>query len=217
MPKFTHIIWDWNGTLLDDLQACVDAINILLARRSLPTVTVEQYLDLFDFPVKNYYLKLGFDFTRDNWTAVAEEYHAAYAKTSADSPLRHGTREALDTLEANGIGVSVLSASELGLLKRMIRERHIEHYFKHIYGLNDLFAASKLELGHAMLRKSGLPRSGTLMVGDTLHDHEVATAMGVPCLLMSGGHQSRRKLENMGGPVASDLGGVLDHILGGPS
>lgn len=217
MPKFTHIIWDWNGTLLDDLQACVDAINILLACRSLPTVTVDEYLDLFDFPVKNYYLKLGFDFSKDNWTAVAEEYHAAYAKSSTDSPLRNGTREALDTLKANGIGVSVLSASELGLLKRMIRERHIEHYFEHIYGLNDLFAASKLELGQAMLRKSGLPRSGTLMVGDTLHDHEVATAMGIPCLLMSGGHQSRRKLEHLGGPVASDLGGVLDHVLGGAS
>ncbi len=215
MPAFKHIIWDWNGTLLDDLKACVDAINILLSRRRLPTVTVGEYLDIFDFPVKNYYLKLGFDFTKDNWDAVAVEYHAAYAKTSADSPLRHGTLAALDTLKAHGIGVSVLSACELGLLRRMIRERHILHYFEHIYGLDDLFAASKLELGHALLKKSGLPRAETLMVGDTTHDHEVAGAMGIPCLLMSGGHQSESKLSALGAPMVADLKGVLDYIVKG--
>lgn len=214
MPKYNHIIWDWNGTLLDDLQACVDAINILLLRRSLPTVSVGEYQDIFDFPVKNYYLKLGFDFTKDNWTAVAEEYHEAYARTSADSPLRQGTRETLDALKDHGIGVSVLSACERGLLNRMIKERHILHYFEHIYGLDDLFAASKLDLGHALLRKSGLPPAETLMVGDTTHDHEVATAMGIPCLLMGGGHQSGTKLAARGCMMAADLKSVLHTIIG---
>lgn len=215
MPNYNHIIWDWNGTLLDDLQACVDAINILLGRRSRPPVTVDEYQDIFDFPVKNYYLKLGFDFTKDNWTAVAEEYHEAYARTSVDSPLRHGTRETLAALKDHGIAVSVLSACELGLLKRMIKERHILHYFEHICGLDDLFAASKLDLGHALLKKSGLHPAETLMVGDTIHDHEVATAMGIPCLLMSGGHQSETKLATRGCPMAADLTGVLNTIIRG--
>ena len=62
---FTHVIWDWNGTLLDDATACVAAINALLERRLLPQVTHQQYLDIFDFPVRNYYLQLGFDFSKD--------------------------------------------------------------------------------------------------------------------------------------------------------
>lgn len=213
MAAYKHIIWDWNGTLLNDLQACVDAINILLARRRLPAISVQQYLDIFDFPVRNYYLKLGFDFTRDNWDAVAVEYHEAYAQTSPSSPLRDGTRTALDTLKANGIGVSVLSACELGLLRRMMTERDILDYFEHIYGLTNLHAASKVDLGHAFLSNTGLSRPDTLLVGDTTHDHEVAQAMGIPCLLMTGGHQSQAKLNPLGCPMVSTLNEVLEHIL----
>lgn len=213
MAPLKHIIWDWNGTLLDDRQACVDAINILLGRRGLPAVTIQQYLEVFDFPVRNYYLKLGFDFTRDDWNAVAVEYHEAYARTSPSAPLRHGTTATLETLRAHGIGVSVLSACELRLLRRMIQERHILPYFEHIYGLDDLFAASKVDLGHSLLNNAGLPRAHTLMIGDTTHDYEVARAMGIPCLLMTGGHQAESKLAGLGCPLASDFKGVLKYVL----
>lgn len=214
MPHIKHVIWDWNGTLLDDQQACVDAINILLARRQRPLVTLQQYLDIFDFPVRNYYLKLGFDFSKDDWNAVAVEYHAAYALTAPAAPLRAGTRAALETLKAHGIGLSVLSACELTLLRRMMTERGIIHYFEHIYGLSDLFAASKLELGHKFLKKTGLPRSETILVGDTNHDHEVAQGLGIPCLLMTGGHQAESKLTPLGCPILADLDGVLQYVIG---
>jgi hypothetical protein len=39
----------------------VDAINVLLKARALPFLSLGQYLDVFDFPVRHYYLKLGFD------------------------------------------------------------------------------------------------------------------------------------------------------------
>lgn len=214
MARFKHVIWDWNGTLLNDVQACADAINILLARRRLPPLTLQQYLDIFDFPVRNYYLRLGFDFTRENWDAVAIEYHEAYAKTSLGSPLRLGTKAILDALRDAGVGVSVLSACELVLLKRMMEERGIIQYFEHIYGLTNLYAASKIDLGHTFLNNTGLSRSDTLMIGDTTHDYEVAQAMGIPCVLMSGGHQAVHKLTPLGCPVVADLNDVLSHILG---
>ena len=215
MSRKAHIIWDWNGTLLDDLQACVDSINILLLRRGLPTISNAQYLEVFDFPVRNYYLKLGFDFTKDDWNAVAVEYHESYALTSPVSPLRRGTRVALDTLKARGVGVSILSACELGLLKRMMTERDIIHYFKHIYGLTNLHAASKVELGRVFLSETGLARDEIILVGDTTHDHEVALALGIPCILMTGGHQSRTKLTPLGRPMADTLDEVLDYIARG--
>ena len=214
MARFKHVIWDWNGTLLNDVQACADAINILLARRRLPAVSLQQYLDIFDFPVRDYYLRLGFDFTRDNWDSVAIEYHEAYAKTSLGAPLRIGTEVALNTLGNAGVGVSVLSACELGLLKRMMEERGIIQYFEHIYGLTNLYAASKLDLGHTLLNNTGLSRSDTIMIGDTTHDYEVAQAMGIPCLLMSGGHQAAWKLTSLGCPLVADLNDVLSHVIG---
>ena len=210
--SYHHIIWDWNGTLLDDVQACVDAINVLLTARALPTLSREQYLDVFDFPVRNYYLKLGFDFTKEDWAEVARDYHLAYATASATAPLRTGTRAALSALRASGMGLSILSACELKILRRMVSERQILPQFDHIYGLDDLYASSKIDLGHAMFSKTGLSKKGTLLIGDTTHDYEVAQAMGIPCLLMSGGHQSVRKLTPLGCPMVPDFQGVLDYI-----
>ena len=57
-----HIVWDWNGTLLDDLWLSIKAINIVLKRHNLPQVNDKKYLNLFIFPVIEYYKKLGFNF-----------------------------------------------------------------------------------------------------------------------------------------------------------
>ena len=214
MTRYTQVIWDWNGTLLDDVQACADAINILLRRRDMPAITLDQYLELFDFPVRNYYLQLGFDFSKDRWDDVAVEYHEAYAITSAASPLRPGVHDTLERLIAAGVGVSILSACETGMLRRMMAERGVLGYFRHVYGLGDLFAHSKVDLGHALLKDTGYAQENTLLVGDTTHDHDVAKALNLPCVLMSGGHQSERKLRTTGSPVVPGLTHALDVILG---
>ena len=209
-----HVIWDWNGTLLDDVQACVGAINVLLRRRNLPEVTPATYADVFEFPVKNYYLRLGFDFARDDWDRVAAEYHAVYAVTSVGAPLRTGALAVLQELKRRGLILSVLSACELSLLKRMMAERGILDCFEHVYGLSDLYAHSKIELGRTMLSDTGLAPGETLLVGDTTHDCDVARAMGCRCLLMTGGHQSAAKLKACGCPMVDDVEGVLA-ALGG--
>lgn len=210
--SYKHIIWDWNGTLLDDVQACVDAINVLLKARALPLLSLGKYLDVFDFPVRNYYLKLGFDLSQENWAEVATDYHRAYATASATSALRKGAPAALAAIRAAGLGMSILSACELTILRRMVAERQILPEFDHIYGLDDLYASSKIDLGHALFHHTGLNKKGTLLIGDTTHDYEVAQALGIPCLLMSGGHQSIRKLAPLGCPIVPDFQGVLDYI-----
>ena len=212
-PMLTHVIWDWNGTLLDDASACVQSINTLLQRRNLRPVSLEQYLNVFDFPVRDYYVKLGFNFTNDDWPRVAEEYHKVYATASTSAPLRDGTPSLLERLRARRLTLSILSACELKLLHRMMDERGVRSYFDHIYGLSDLYAHSKVDLGHRLVGAVGTPRSEALLIGDTTHDFEVAQAIGVPCLLMTGGHQSAAKLRRCGCPVVTGLDAVEEFIL----
>ena len=95
----------------------------------------------------------------------------------------------------------------------MMTERGILHFFGRIYGLSNLYAHSKVDLGHTLLAESGIPTAGTLLVGDTTHDFEVASALGVTCLLMTGGHQSEAKLATCGCPITHSLAGVLEFIL----
>ena len=189
-----HVVWDWNGTLLDDAQACIDAINLMLAKRRLPTLTPESYREKFGFPVKDYYVALGFDFATEDWDALACEFHDHYHRTSESASLRAGAVDLLEAIRALGIPMSVLSASERSLLGRMLSRRGPDASFTRVYGLGDLYAGSKLDLGRALLRDAGLPPESVLLVGDTTHDYEVARALGCPCVLLAGGHQAEHRL-----------------------
>ncbi len=211
-PGIRHVIWDWNGTLLDDAQACVDAVNLLLASRNLPAVSREQYLEVFDFPIRDYYLKVGFDFARDDWNALTEEYHTIYADLSRASRLRPHARRILDGMRARGCGLSILSACESVMLRRMMDERGILDCFAHIYGRSDYQAHSKVDLGRTLLGETGIAPESALLVGDTTHDFEVAQALGARCLLMTGGHQSEARLRRCKCPVAHTLREVVDWI-----
>ena len=63
--KYTHLIWDFNGTIMDDVKAGIDSVNQMLSERSLPIIpSVEAYRDIFDFPIEEYYRSLGFDFVK---------------------------------------------------------------------------------------------------------------------------------------------------------
>ena len=68
--NYNHIIWDWNGTLLNDNWLCVDVINTLLKKRGMPLTTLNTYKEIFVFPVIEYYHKLGFEFTDESFEEV---------------------------------------------------------------------------------------------------------------------------------------------------
>ena len=209
-----HIVWDWNGTLLDDTPACVQSLNRVLDRRGLPPVTCEQYRDIFGFPVQDYYRKLGMTFTPAEWDELTREFHDYYADYSRDTPLREGIAETLAALRGRGMPMSVLSASEIGILERMLGVRGIRGFFEHVCGLSNLDAHSKLDVGRELTARLALPPEQVLLVGDTTHDYEVARDLKWPCVLLTGGHQSEPRLRQCGCDVVSD---PAEYLLGAVS
>jgi len=199
------LIWDWNGTLLDDVEACIAAVNTMLSRRGLPRTDAERYRKQFGFPVRGYYELLGFDFTRDRWNDVCVEYHALYESLARSSPLRTGAEHLLDDLRIAGCRNLVLSASETSLLKRMVEARGLGARLNGLHGLSDLHGRSKAHLGRSLLRELALPPGHVLMIGDTAHDSETAAEAGCGCVLMEGGHASTERLLSLGRPVLRDI------------
>jgi len=190
-----HIIWDWNGTLLDDIAACLTTINRMLARRGIPVLTLEKYREIFGFPVRDCYIKLGFDLDVEDWDKVSQEFHGIYKAEAENVKLRHGILAILDSLAGRDKAMSVLSASELSILKDMLAARGIEKYFKNIYGHSDLYGSSKVELGRKLLRDTGIPAEHVMFIGDTDHDYEVARELNCQCILLVGGHQAKERLQ----------------------
>lgn len=214
MHKVRHIVWDWNGTLLDDIGACVGTINRMLRKRSLQPLDADRYREVFGFPVRNCYVILGFDLEREDWGAVAREFHANYAEESRAAGLRPGAAAIVSRFHRNGVPMSILSASPRDLLDAELARFGMRGMFRHVYGLGDLYASSKMDLGRSLLRDIGEPAENVVLVGDTTHDHEVASELGWQCVLVGGGHQSDAKLRRCGCRFFADTMALTDWLEG---
>lgn len=210
MSKYKYILWDWNGTLLNDLCVCVHVMNRLLERRSLPCLDVDRYREIFGFPVRNYYCELGFDFSNEPFEKISSEYIQYYQKESLSADLREGCISVLEHIRSQGMRQLILSASQIENLNDQVRHFKITKYFDKLLGLDHCHATSKVEIGLRWLVESGVNGKDVLLIGDTLHDYETACELGCDCVLLSTGHQSRKRVTGPGVPVIESLTEVID-------
>lgn len=209
---YDHIIWDWNGTLLDDLNLCLEIINNLLRKYFLPPVSFDNYLDVFGFPVQDYYQNIGFNFEEEPFEVISTEFITAYEKGRPNCRLMPGTQEALEQLSSIGYTQSVLSASKQSNLTTAVLEYGIKNYFISINGLDNHHAAGKFDLAKEFMMAQDLNPNSVLLVGDTLHDAEIAVSLGVDCWLIPNGHQSRQRLRSASVPILDSLSILSNQI-----
>lgn len=209
MGHYRHVIWDWNGTLLDDAWLCVEVLNGLLARRRYAPISLSQYGEDFDFPVIDYYRRLGFDFERESYDAVAHEFLAEYDRRRCECRLREGAPEAIAALSSRGLSQHVLSAYEQRRLEASVAHLDLRGCFDRIVGLADHSASSKVENGRSLMLDLGVGPGEVLFIGDTLHDHEVACAIGADCALIPSGHHALPRLSRCGARVLASLRDVM--------
>jgi phosphoglycolate phosphatase len=207
--KYSHVIWDWNGTLLNDVEFCLSVINSMLSKRGLTTLDgILAYHSVFCFPVIDYYKKIGFDFKKEPFEILAVEYIDAYYSGESRCALYGGAEEILREINAKGAGQIILSASEINNLRGQLSRFGIVKYFDEILGISDIYAGSKTEIGLDFIRRGNVKNA--LLVGDTEHDFQTARALGADCVLIANGHQSREKLLSCGVRVLDDVSEVKE-------
>ena len=194
MKGYTHLVWDFNGTLYNDVPESIESANDLLAAHALPPIrSVEDYRALFGFPIVDYYRRMGFDFEKTPYAELAPEWMNYYFEYSKDSAVYPDIPEVLDALHRKGMEQWILSATEVNMLRGQLESLEILSRFDGTLGLDNIHARSKRDIGVAW--KQANPDVCALMIGDTDHDAEVAEAMGIDCVLVAAGHQSRERLE----------------------
>lgn len=211
---YKHVIWDWNGTLLDDVKVVINVMNNLLGRHNLPLLDIEKYKNIFTFPVKDYYAQLGFDFNVQTFEELASEFISEFCSEKYQFRLHSGVEEVLDFIDRLGIGQSILSASKEQELIDVVTRLNISNYFITIAGLNDHYAISKVKRGKDLLASLGLEPYEILLVGDTVHDYEVSKEIGCDCLLISNGHQSCQRISNCNTTIIETISEIVDFIKG---
>ena len=213
MKRYSHIIWDWNGTLWDDAWLCVEINNNMLDRRNRPEIDLGIYQDNLCFPVSDYYETIGFNYAEDPYEFLAEEFIAEYTERRFECDLQDGARELIEKLNQSGIPQAVLSAYQHDTLLEAVSYFELTDCFADVIGLNDIYAVGKVENGKKYIAGLDLNPTDVLFIGDTVHDFEVAQAMGVQCALVASGHNSRPRLEACGVPVFESLQEIRNYIL----
>jgi phosphoglycolate phosphatase len=211
---YRHIIWDWNGTLLDDKWLCIESISSLLVARSLPPIDEQTYSRIFRFPVMEYYREAGFDFQKEPFEVPAMEFIALYDQRKKECQLQNGAVDLLELFASLGCSQYLLSASETGVLREMIGHFGINRFFKEIKGLDNHYAHGKADLGVELLTSIGAEKDSILMIGDTCHDKEVADLLGIDSILCTNGHFPEERLSACGTRLIENLYELSNLISG---
>ena len=205
MSRVRYLVWDWNGTLLDDTFACCAAVNEMLSVRQLPAIDLDFFRSRFAFPSRRFYDEIGMTTCDATWDAMAQEYHDRYHR----QPVRINPDAvpAFEAAKANGFRQSILSALRQDFLDLDTRNYGVASYMDHVFGGDNLDGGSKEKRAHelyARLVSDGVGPGEAVMIGDSLHDKEVADAIGIGCVLFSGGTHSAERLRAVA-PTADTL------------
>ena len=209
--RFDKVIWDFNGTILDDVETGILSVNKLLRDRGLPIIeSKEKYRAVFGFPVRDYYERLGFDFSVEPYEVIAPLWVEQYMINVENAEIYGDVIGAMDLFAARGIGQTLLSATEYSMLKGQIAKLGLSERFDEILGMGDIHASSKEGLALEWRKKH--PRDRVLLIGDTDHDLQVARAIGADCVLISRGHQSEEYLRTLTPSVFSTIGKAISWL-----
>lgn len=205
VKQLEAVIWDFNGTLIDDLDLVVRSVNTQLEKRELPSLTLAEYRDVFGFPVEDYYRRIGLDFENVSMAELVSDFFEEYAPRLQDCPVHDGVLDVLDMFAKRSVRQFVLSAMEEGMLRGAVKHLGIAGFFEGLYGLEHMEGDSKISRGRQLLIDFAIRPETALMIGDTDHDAEVADALGVSVVLVAQGHQSGERLRKAGCLVLPDV------------
>ncbi|MBZ4322215.1 HAD family hydrolase [Streptomyces huiliensis] len=202
-----HIVWDWNGTLLHDVDAVMAATNASFAEVGLAPITLERYRDLYCVPVPRFYERLMGRLPSDaEWQVMDAAFHRYYAKFAVDVELAEGARQLLADRQAAGRTQSLCSLASHDDLIPLVRTYGIEHHFVRVDGRTGRSDRGKAEqMARHVAALEGTAPERVVVVGDAVDDALAAAHVGAKAVLYTGGSHSRASLSAAGVPVVDTL------------
>lgn len=205
--EYKMILWDWNGTLLNDVQASFCAVNDLLDFYGRKAITLETYKSYMQTPVSGFYAHI-FDFSEIPYSEIIAKYIEGYHLHENLINITNEAPEILAKINLMKKRQVILSSGWQKDIERLAEKFEVKRFFSDILGSEDINAESKISRAQNFIGKSSVNPSECLVVGDTLHDKEVADAIGADCVLFSGGHESAQNLMRARVPVLTSFSEV---------
>ncbi|MFI6960154.1 HAD family hydrolase [Streptomyces sp. NPDC050149] len=203
----THLVWDWNGTLLDDNTAVVGATNAAFGEIGLAPITLEQYREMYCIPIPRFYERLmGRLPTEAEWERMDGVFHRHYTEQREACGLTEGAAELLAQWQLAGRSQSLLSMYGHEHLVPVVRGYGIERHFVRVDGRTGPSGGSKAQhMERHFAALDGISPAYTVVIGDAVDDAVAAAHVGAKAVLFTGGSHSRSSLEAAGVPVVDTL------------
>ena len=210
--RYHNILWDWNGTLIDDAVTSLDCVNDMLSEMGKPLISLEQYYTYVETPIIGFYRHILTEEELD-FPTISKSFHEAYNNRLNTTKLAYNALNVLKSLKENGAKQYIITASKEESARNLTIEYSVNEYFDGIFGADNTLAESKVERALKFFNDNNINPHDTVFIGDTLHDLETANALGVDCILVTFGHQGKAIVENSGTVTANSLDEVLNIIL----
>lgn len=215
MSTRRHLVWDWNGTLLDDLPLVVEATNTAFARAGGPRIDADHHRRRFRRPIADYYAEvLGRPVRAAEFAHLNRVFHEAY---QAGLPCAL-TTDAAAALRAWPGSQSLLSMWFHAELLLAVAGHRLTGQFTRIDGMRQPLAGAVDHKGPYLadhLAALRLPGAEVVLIGDTVDDARAAASVGAGCVLYGGGFTDPEQLRATGYPVAGSLVAAVTLALDG--
>jgi phosphoglycolate phosphatase-like HAD superfamily hydrolase len=211
-----HIVWDWNGTLLDDIHAVVSAVNTVCTAFGRDHVDVDQWRAMFGRPLVHCYERLlERRLSEQDWARIDKLYHNAYRELLHTCQLAPGVPDVLRSWGTKGRTQSLLSMWFHDELVSLVTTLGLHSLFARVDGLrSQVGGGSKARHLEAHLAALTLDASDAVLVGDVEDDARAAEQVGADCVLLTTGAMSREVLEKTGYPVVDTVPAAVEIISG---
>ena len=201
-----HVVWDWNGTLVDDLPIVIESVNAALAAIGESPITEDDYREYYTRPVDQFYVRLLKRPISDvEWSTLDRLFHERYDSALNRVPLAIDAIDAIDAVDARGWSQSILSMWWEEDLTACVERRGLAERMTVIQGNRDDAGGEKAAHLYRHVEEIGVAAASVVMIGDSLDDAAAAAVVGTACVLYDGGSHHRSHLEDVGVPVADTL------------
>jgi len=193
---YKHVVWDWNGTLLDDVYQVYQLFLATLKQCELSPISYEVYRAKFHYPLHEFYAECGVDFSLYPYQQITKDFYTAYQLVE---PYCHLFSDVISTLQAindMGISQSIISAFEHEALQQVVAKRNIMRFFTEVRGVSQGVCNKLIEAKNWLAQKN-FSAAEVVWIGDTDHDAEVASYLGVDCILVARGCVSASSLQKL--------------------
>jgi len=210
----SHVVWDWNGTLLDDNQVVLAAVNEVCAGFGRAELSWSEWQAAYARPMRvSYEQILARELDEEEWAQVDKLYHERYDALLHSCGLAGGVTDALRQWNESGRTQSLLSMWFHTRLTPTVEQFGLTEYFTRIDGLAaEVGGGSKANSLIRHLEAQHLDPTEVVLIGDVVDDAHAAQSAGAHCILVTTGAMSRSALESTGAPVTNSITEAL-HLL----